>query len=394
MLQAEQIPKVLLPAATWNEYKYLLYEVQLVVLDSEFALVLPRRCKMEQVTPAKFSVEDRMCYNFKTYPSIQDHTDTEFLELAKSVLGDKVCVAREMIDGANLSFVITKFEIGTARRRNLIGPLDEFFDYQNVVARYLPRLKMIQKSLEGRAIQIYGEYAIPKFSKVDYGAWDFYLFGVRTDRVWSDSDVVQFAQTYAFKMPPLLARGTLQELLQLPREFQSVVKGITEQNMYKMFEQRPPLDNTAEGFVIRPELETVFEGQDCVMVKCKSEKFKWNNLVAWGKRYEDPDILPVLTSLCKMKRVRRIFADYRHPIVKEDFYKLVSLVLEDTLEEAEYRDEIIPEVHLPEDVLYDLRKYVERKLRAQWKNLVCVTKEEAYAKKRRNPKKKSTKTCK
>ncbi|CCI88754.1 RNA ligase, phage-associated [Yersinia phage phiR1-RT] len=201
---------------------------------------------------------------FAKYSSLENHSNSKIINKIRDeghTVWDKIWVAREKIHGANFSIIITKDSISFAKRSGPIEPTESFFDYENVMARYMPGFKLLQNSLtklEDSHIQIFGELAGKGIQKeVDYGDKDFYIFDIiGANGVYLNDFVVSFiCRNCRLKMAPLIATGSFDDLIKLPNDFQSLVNEYNELwdpdktsvNKETKFELKTGTDNIAEA---------------------------------------------------------------------------------------------------------------------------------------------------
>lgn len=291
---------------------------------------------------------------FKKYSSLENHTQLKFMNAVKALDQEdpKRYVAREKIHGTNFSVIITEFEIIPCKRSGPIGENESFFDYEKIVKNYRPNFERIQefvRNTESMAqIQIFGEYAGDGIQKeISYGEQDFYLFDVLftgveegSEGYLTEPDVQTFAINYGFKVPPLVHIGTLDECLALPVEFESLVNSITKENNYGFFKQQPPVGNTAEGLVIKPEIPAYLPTGQRVAIKYKTEKFKERSR---GKAKDpkpartlterDSKVLDVLLEYNTLPRISNVISHIGQ-ITNKDFAKVVGLTVKDIIDEA------------------------------------------------------------
>ena len=234
--------------------------------------------------------------SFKKYSSLENHTNAKFLEKVMDSIQEGTCennfVAREKIHGTNFSVIITSDDIIPAKRSGPIEVTESFFGWQDLMAKYKANFVQIQDVLNygnnpKASIQIFGEYAGGGIQKeVDYGDKDFYVFDVLIDTgvdsmYYDDIEVTHFCNTHDLKMAPLITTGTLQELLTLPVEFESLVNEYDKQfeangsmANYMAFKQSEVKDNAAEGLVIKPIKPAFLRTGSRIAIKYKTDAFK------------------------------------------------------------------------------------------------------------------------
>lgn len=230
--------------------------------------------------------------NFKKYSSIENTFDKEFLDKVKSELAENVLYAvQEKVHGANFSLVTDGNTIFAGKRTGLIEANQKFYEHEELLERYTPKVialfsSMKQKYSDVVSMTVYGEifggsYPHPEVknnSQIiciqkgvyycpnhEFYAFDLYLNTIESGRYLSVNEASEFFEQHAFLYAKTLFVGTLEECLQYPNEFPSLVSG---------WLGLPPLDdNVCEGVVIRP-LEVMYLHNGArVLLKNKNSRF-------------------------------------------------------------------------------------------------------------------------
>jgi Rnl2 family RNA ligase len=334
---------------------------------------------------------------FKKYPSLENHTNSKFIEKCFDTIarneGTLVTefVAREKIHGTNFSIIITPDSISAAKRSGPITETEKFFGYEDLMAELDDIFVNVQNLMKGRiavgeewnSIQIFGEYAGGGIQKeVDYGNKSFYVFDVLLDAPgagisngWmKDNDVQSFCDFHGLKIAPLIARGTLKELLQLPVEFDSIVPSLTWDNMYSQHEQPEPKDNVAEGLVIKPNTPMWLDNGSRLAIKYKTDAFKEKGK---GKAPKIPVPLPlgdvaILNQFSEYSTAARVRNVCSHigEIDAKQFGKVLGLTMKDIFEEAEREGVTIKNAEMPSKLKGELQKIVSETIREIWIDLI------------------------
>jgi Rnl2 family RNA ligase len=197
------------------------------------------------------------------YPKIVDSLAAwDADEIERRALDKQVWVASEKIHGANLCIGTDGTQIIVAKRRAVLEPTESFFAYKRAVAPLVAGVRRLFRELEtaGWAF-IYGElfggeYPHPDVAPIDavqpvqsaiYYCPDvsFCAFDLATNGTFvSYRDAVARFQSAGIPHAPILATGTLAELLALPVTFATRVPAQLG---------LPALpDNWAEGMVVKP----------------------------------------------------------------------------------------------------------------------------------------------
>lgn len=216
---------------------------------------------------------------FIKFPSIENTYNSK--ELAWVITNTPVnaeWVATEKLHGSNFSFNVDKSgEVKLASRN---GFTDEGFfgygsseDYAVMIEKVknMAKVLMPEDSIDDAQITLFGELVGPKIQKGVYYGDDkrFYAFKLVLSKddnelVVNYDQFIEVCKMFGIPTAPLRGRGTLQEMLNLPNEFDSVITG------------KP--NNVAEGLVIEPVVAVKVQ-ESYVMLKNKNDKFKENSRV-------------------------------------------------------------------------------------------------------------------
>lgn len=326
---------------------------------------------------------------FKKYSSLENHTNGKFIQACFDVAaqnGGNACefVAREKIHGTNFSIIITKDSIQACKRSGPIGPTEKFFGYEDVMKDLDDVFKAVQKLLidngDGwNSMQIFGEYAGGNIQKeVDYGPKSFYVFDIFLDAPaagisngwWDDRSVQAFCEHHGLKIAPLIAHGSLEQLLKLPVEFNTIVPSLTWDNMYGYHAQPAPTDNVGEGLVIKPVYPLFLNNGSRVAIKYKTDKFKEKGKGKLPKipvplSDADKDLLNKLSEFSTKARISNV-ASHIGELNPKMFGKLLGITMHDLLTEAEREGISINQAEAPSKLKGELQKIVQVDVREYW----------------------------
>ncbi len=297
---------------------------------------------------------------FKKYNSIENSYQLDFLnEIREQGLYDQEFVVQEKVHGANICFITDGKQIQSAKRTELISDEEDFYNSKSVKKRYESKIielfKLITQMFdEVNQITIFGELfggayphtdvaKVEKATLVQKGIYyspdnDFYAFDIliNADQYLDTYTVSSLFETVGFLHAKTLFKGSLDDCLQYPNDFQSQIsKLLGLPNLKK---------NTCEGVVIRPVRPCFFRNGARVLVKNKNEKWNENN------NYIDKEILKSILSkedslsddaqmLCE--EITKYITENRlnnvvskiGTITQKDFGKLLGLYSKDVLEE-------------------------------------------------------------
>ena len=230
---------------------------------------------------------------FKEYSSIENIERTkEINTVIQQGHSAGEWVVSEKIHGSNFSFWVTADGIRCAKRTDWLGDNSSFFNYQDVrdtCATALIRMfEAAAVNIEGpTCMTVYGElfggnYPHPDVERAymavsvqkgvyyhpanRFMAFDIVLRGESFNTVLDCDTVLRMCEDAGLPHVPVLFRGTFDECMAYPNEFQSKVPE---------FFGLPALeDNLAEGVVLKPAEPRFYWGGGRVILKNKNSKWK------------------------------------------------------------------------------------------------------------------------
>jgi Rnl2 family RNA ligase len=233
--------------------------------------------------------------DFQKYSSITNSYDTKFINKIIAFGYDKIeWVTTNKIHGANFTFYTDGTYIQCASKNGILEAGDKFFNYKELLERYKSRVLELHKVITEtynhpiHQVSLYGEYfggtynhpevkRISGVSKIQKGIQycpdnDFCLIDIKLDGKLIDYDgMVGLAKLFGFLYTEPLCRGTMQECLEYPNDYQDPT--------YKYY-GLPVVegDNVCEGTVVRPVKPIFFDmgdgGFKRVILKNKNEIWK------------------------------------------------------------------------------------------------------------------------
>ena len=333
---------------------------------------------------------------FQKYSSLENHTNGKFLAavfdyLDANGLRNELFVAREKIHGTNFSVIITADSISPAKRSGPITETEKFFGYEDLMAKYQTHFKEIQSAYIGgeiTQIQIFGEYAGGGIQKeVDYGEKDFYVFDViftknGTEALYmADDFVTKLCFAHHLKMAPVIGLGTIDELLKLPVEYDTVVneydklfeaQGAIVNQL--IFEQPEAKDNVSEGLVIKPVTPMFLRTGGRIAIKYKTDKFKEKGkgkapAIPVPLPAEDLALLEKFSEFVTWNRVSNVISHIGE-VTSKDFGKVLGLTMRDIFVEAEREGIEISQAQQPSKLKNELQKLVQAEIRTKWLEII------------------------
>lgn len=292
------------------------------------------------------------------------------------------------VHNCNFSVIITADSITAAKRSGPILETEKFFGYEDLMADLNPVFVDVQNMIKAQgegwnSIQIFGEYAGGGIQKeVDYGDKSFYVFDIYLDAPaagfsngwWPDSSVQSFCDHHGLKIAPLIAKGSLEQMLKLPVEFDSIVPSLTWDNMYNVHPQPAPKDNVAEGLVIKPNNPMFLSNGSRLAIKYKTDKFKEKGKAKPPKipvplPPEDLELLNNFSQYVTKARISNV-ASHIGELTDKSFGKLLGLTMRDIFVEAEREGVTINTAQMPSKLKGELQKIVQKEIREIWTSLI------------------------
>ena len=262
---------------------------------------------------------------FEKYPSVENSYRERFVNACHD-LGIAEWVAMEKLDGANMSFLVDgELQVQVASRNQILTKSPEgFYDFYGcteVVEELLDKVSGVAM-LSGGPIRIYGEFFGTGVQKrVKYGAKRFVAFDIQIESgeflPWDN--VRYLCDTWGIDTAPELARGTLQQMLDISPEFTSLL-----------------CEDAAEGFVIKPLNDShILHNGSRAILKQKSAKFDEKGKVAKAP----PEPLPLEAEKLYMKfsvyltenRLYNTLSKLGN-VTAKDFGKVLGLLIQDARE--------------------------------------------------------------
>lgn len=331
---------------------------------------------------------------FVKYNSIENHYNPRPIRAIQEMGLDHPNIkwsVREKMHGANFSFWYDGVTMHCAKRSGFIQPLENFFDYQVVLHRYLEAIKgiyevMIEIELmeRGQVMTVFGELAGQmrngkKVQKeVDYGELDFYMFDiVANGKYVADPLVSSMAQRFKISEAPLLGIGTFTEMSKTINNFDSLyMLGKPDAPITHEF---PKLEkgekNVAEGYVLKPCAPAFFHNGSRVIIKCKSEEFQERKSRASVDRMtklatelsdKDLDMVGESNRYIVEPRLRNVLSK-RGPVTNhKEFGGLLAELFDDVMEDLEKDNVILKTADDPSEVYRQVKLKCSQLIRLHW----------------------------
>ena len=320
--------------------------------------------------------------DFQRYSSITNSYDSKMINKIIAFGYDKVeWVVTNKIHGANFSFYTDGVYIQCAAKNGILEEGDKFHNYPKLLDRYKELIIEVHKAISDSSdvpihqVALYGEYfggtyshpdvkRIPNASKIQKGIQycpdnDFYLIDIKVDgRLMNYDAMADIAERFGFLYAEPLCRGSLQQCLEYPNDFQDPT--------YKFY-GLPVIegDNVTEGVVIRPVKPLFFSmgdgGFKRVILKNKNEK--WKEKASQTRKVKTPmelsdevrDQINNLSGLVTDNRLNNVLS-HLGEIEAKDFGKLIKEFSMDVWEDYinDYSDE------------YDQLESYDQKIVSKW----------------------------
>lgn len=209
---------------------------------------------------------------FIKYPSLENHYREKFIgAIEMNEAKDGEWFATEKLHGSNYSFYTNGFEVMTAKRSGFVGQDASFFNHQSIFEDNAEAILKLHDDLAltpDKQLVVYGELVgegvqrgVSYCEGKGFFAFDVLIKHADGELEWLDYDstLVEVLEECGFKVAPVVARGSFEDMLALDNSFNSRV------TTGKEF--------TAEGLVIRPVQTAFLHSGSRIAIKSKSEKF-------------------------------------------------------------------------------------------------------------------------
>jgi Rnl2 family RNA ligase len=299
--------------------------------------------------------------SFKKYTSIENTFDKDFVERIYSEgYNNHEFVVQEKVHGSNTCFVSDGKTVGFGKRTALIEAGEKFYDYEELLERYTPKVialfSIIKKEIPNiKTITVFGEMFGGKYphpdvkndSKItviqkgvfycpmhEFYAFDLYVTTEESGRYLSVDEMNTFFERGGFFYAGTLFRGTLDECLKFPNTFQSVIS--------KQLGLPPIEDNICEGIVIRPVVPAYLSNGCRVLLKSKNERFAEKKAVKKRepKLFVEPsystmlnELLLVIEQYVTENRLNNVISKIGQISMPKETGKLIGLFSKDILDD-------------------------------------------------------------
>lgn len=230
---------------------------------------------------------------FKKYNSIENSYQLDFLNAIKEQgFQDQEYIVQEKVHGANICFITDGKKIVSAKRTELILEDENFYNSNSIQKRYesniLQLFKLVSDSIPNvEQITVFGElfggvYPHAEVAKVSSANFvqkgiyyspdnDFYTFDilVNSEQYLDTETINELFETAGFIYAKTLFRGSLDDCLKYPNNFQSTIP--------KELGLPDLKQNICEGVVIRPVKPCFFRNGSRVLIKNKNDHWRENN---------------------------------------------------------------------------------------------------------------------
>lgn len=291
---------------------------------------------------------------FTRYSSIDNSYRLKSVGLIQEQLPKATFVVQEKIHGANFALYTDGETVRYAKRGGLLNTEEGFFNYREL-SRYAleEKIKKVfeyMKSEFGDEIEqvsIHGEIFggsyphddVPKINglsrvqkEVLYSPnVEFMAFDIKINDTFIDMDhFITLCEEMEIPHLPILAEGTLEEVLNYPNEYQTTVS-----NMLGL----PPIpDNICEGNVIKPVKTAYFGNGSRIVLKNKNAKFSEKSGQKGTPTPKDPVPAHVMEMMSKgsayicENRLKNVLSHIGE-VKQSEFGKILGLMSKDVIED-------------------------------------------------------------
>ena len=298
---------------------------------------------------------------FKKYNSIENTYDKNFAEkIFLEGLDKQEFVVQEKVHGSNVCFVTDGKTVGFGKRTGFVEADEKFYDYEELLERCTPKVIALfstikEKFPDIKTITVFGEMFGGKYphinvkndSKIsliqkgvfycpthEFYAFDLYVTTEESGYYLTVDEANSFFEQGEFFYAKTLFRGTLNECLQYPNDFQSLIS-----NWLGL----PPIeDNVCEGVIIRPVKPTYLHNGARVLLKNKNARFAEKKSVKKRepKLFVEPsysdllnNLLPVTEQYVTENRLNNVVSKIGQISVPKDVGRLIGLFSKDILDD-------------------------------------------------------------
>ena len=298
---------------------------------------------------------------FKKYSSIENHFYKDYLDqVREQVPADMQWVVQEKVHGTNSSFLCDGNDVKFAKRTSILGDDEKFYDYQEILDEYRDKVLSLYSRVcqhhEGvESISVFGElcggsYPHPDVQHIgrltviqkgvfytpghEFYGFDIYVFTKEDGYYLSVDETNALFEAEGFFYAKPLFKGTLDECLAYPNEFQSK---IAEWLGYPAIE-----DNICEGIVIRPVTPHYLRTGSRALIKSKNARFAENKSVKRRNRQlETPveyskelaELIESLASYVNENRLANVVSHIGEVRMPADLGKLIKEMSYDVVED-------------------------------------------------------------
>jgi len=269
-------------------------------------------------------------------------------------------VVTEKVHGTNFSFICDGDSVQVAKRTSILSKeeLSKFYDADIMYKKYkdniLDLVKYLQRIYNISEIQIFGEHfggtyngetekGYTKIQKeIQYIPFtDFIVFDIlvifkevgEVKKIFLDWDFVkELAKKFELKVVPELYRGTFEECLKYPNQFQTKIP-----TMYGLEDIE---GNICEGVVIKPVKDLRLGSGERVILKNKNDKFKEKGRVKKTKIKKPINLIPEdekwideISRYFEENRIQNVLSKGEVQLNWKQFGKLSGLFFKDALED-------------------------------------------------------------
>jgi Rnl2 family RNA ligase len=299
--------------------------------------------------------------DFKKYTTVENTYDRDLMEQVRlEGFGDRTFVVQEKVHGSNCCFVTDGQNLRFAKRTGLVEAGEKFYDYEELLARYRDRIVSLFARVKSvyadvHTLQIFGEmfggdYPHPDIKKDhkvlniqkgvfyspihEFYGFDLYIFGSETSRYLPVDENNAFFEAEHFLYAKTLFRGSFDECVHFPNEFQS--------HIAEWLGLPPIADNICEGVVIRPA-EPIYLGNGLrLLLKSKNSRFAEKKSIKKREpsQHVEPsysealkELLPVAEAFVTENRLNNVVSKIGHVSIPKDMGKLIGLLSKDAIED-------------------------------------------------------------
>lgn len=283
---------------------------------------------------------------FEKYNSIENsYRKKEIDEIVAHGFDNLEWTVSEKVHGASFAIYCEDGQVFFGKRSGFLGENENFFNHNRLISEQKITEKVLAASINAKQIIFYGElcggsyphnnvrkYQVKNVQKKVYYHPDivFVCFDIKVNgKFINDDERVYVCKKFEIPFLPILFRGSFQECLNYPNEFQTKVP--------ELFDLPEIKNNICEGVVIKPLSPVYFKNGSRVILKNKNSKFtekEKNSSIPKIEQFSE-ELTGLIEEYCEYiteNRLRAVISKICE-ITQKDFGKIIKEFNDDTMKD-------------------------------------------------------------